>query len=156
MRIPWVALALALVVAAAAPESAEACTCASPLPYEEASAVRASGREAVSVFVGRVISLATTEGPSNGGDPPIMHSVAAFEVLRSWKPQRHERVEVHFRWGSGQVGCDYAFRQGSEYLVFSYGVEQAASTCGFTRLVTEKDAQRFEAHLGKPVWKRED
>jgi hypothetical protein len=121
-----VVCAVAVIAAGlAAPDAADACSCAVPKPACEAAWTTAA------IFSGRVLTVHSSQ-PKKG--PFIPRTRVRFAVVEAFKGVSDKEIEVETGGGGGD--CGYRFRQGSEYLVYAHAPGQggalAVSSCSRT------------------------
>jgi hypothetical protein len=120
-RILVAAASLALLLVAAAPRAAQACSCA---PVQPADAVAA----AELIFTGTALSGETrryeTTGEDFGGSRDRL--VTRFDVHRLWKGTTADPVEIVTELNS--AACGHEFEVGKTYTVFAMSQEGTYST----------------------------
>lgn len=138
---PWMAAAFAAMLAVAAPQDADACSCMVPPGPAQALA----GADAV--FEGRVGTLGSSPGEGKISVPRISVPIT---VLRAWKGVEAGK-EITVITSESSASCGYSFRQGETYLVYAARSQNgvlSVSLCSRTRRIA--DAADDLTALGAP------
>lgn len=119
---------LLLVALLAHPQSAQACSCATPLSISSAVA------QVNAVFEGQVSGIADLQTflsplidevrywlgqPFSGALSPNYGNLVTFQVAQSWKGITTSTAQVRTGYGGGD--CGYLFSVGAHYLVYARG-----------------------------------
>ncbi len=128
---------VAFALLALLPDCAHACSCGGGAPFR----VVAKGADASAVFSGEVMDV-------EGGlftrmfGMSIPSEKVTFRVSEVWKGPQRDTLEVSTPRDGAT--CGYSFKEGQEYLVYTYGKEEPLKTdlCTETRLLS-----RAGAHL---------
>ena len=125
MNTTWRALAVAVLAAFVEVSQARACACI------DRGTERDQFDSACAVFVGKVVRLEVERVES--GDGALEHTVATFEVKRSWKGLQAERIRVRTCGTQAVIcSCSVGFLLGAEYLVVAYEEPLVTSSCDLT------------------------
>ena len=115
------------------PDCAYACTCAMPPAGSQQEQTERALEESSAVFSGEVVEI-------GGGEPAMV----SFRVSEVWKGPEQGTLEV--TTSRQESACGYSFKEGKEYLVYTYGKEEPykVSLCSETKPLSEASAD-FEA-----------
>jgi hypothetical protein len=103
-----------------------ACSCVQPAPPKE------SLEQSTAVFAGKVVDINVSGGAAISSADPV---TVTFEVSKIWKGLDNESLVL--TTARDGASCGYSFKQGEEYLVYTYGEGDKLSTgiCSRTRLL---------------------
>ena len=115
-----------------------ACSCIQPAPPQE------SLEQSTSVFAGKVIDIDVPSGIVVSSADPVK---VTFEVSKIWKGTNYKTLVV--TTSRYEESCGYLFKQGEEYIVYTYGEGDKLNTgiCSRTKLLA--NAQEDLRELGE-------
>ena len=115
-----------------------ACECISPAPPKE------SLEKSTAVFAGKVIDVDVPRGIVISTADPVK---VTFEVSKVWKgPDYKTLVVTTARDGAS---CGYSFKQGEEYIIYTYGEGDKLSTGICSRTKPLANSQQDLEELGE-------
>ncbi len=111
------------------PDCASACSCAAPPAGSQQELTERALEESSAVFSGEVVEI-------GGGEP----ATVSFRVSEVWKGPEQGTLEV--TTSRQESACGYSFKEGKEYLVYTYGKEEPykVSLCSETKPLSEAGA----------------
>ena len=103
-----------------------ACSCISPAPPKE------SLEKSTTVFAGKVVDIDVPSGIVISSADPMK---VTFDVSKVWKGPNYKTLVV--TTARDGASCGYSFKQGEEYIVYTYGEGDKLSTgiCSRTNLL---------------------